>query len=184
MKLTHLETKPTLHPTAYIAPGAVVVGDVLIGEASSVWFGCVLRGDVHRLEIGARVNLQDGTICHGQLGQFGLIVEDEVSVGHSVVLHGCHIGRQALIGIRATVLNGAEIGEQAIVAAGSVVTEGTRIPPRTLWAGIPAKQKRELGQKDLALLDTTWRHYIDYAAEMRLLGICGRPPENPLGGAF
>ena len=184
MELEHLNRQPAIDPTAFIAPTAVILGDVELGPESSVWYGCILRGDVHRIRIGARVNLQDGTICHGQLDEFSVLIEDQVSVGHGAVLHGCTVRRGALIGIRASVLNGAEVGESAIVAAGAVVPPGMRVPPRTLVAGVPARVIRELTAQDEALLDYTWGHYLKYAEDFRRRGIVGRPPLDPVGGVF
>jgi len=184
MKLECLDCEPRIDPTALIAPTAVILGDVEIGPESSVWYGCILRGDVHGIRIGARTNLQDGTICHGQLDEFSVTIEDEVSAGHGAVLHGCTVRRRALIGIRASVLNGAEIGESAIVAAGAVVPPGMQVPPRTVVAGVPARVIRELTDKDEALLDYTWGHYLEYAADYLRRGIQGRPPADPMGGRF
>lgn len=184
MRLVHLETKPQIDESAYIAPSAAIVGDVAIGALSSVWFGCVLRGDVHRLQIGQRVNIQDGCICHGQLDEFDLQIEDEVSVGHGARLHGCRIGKRSLIGLGAILLNGCQIGSGSIVAAGSVVTQGSVIPPGVLVAGAPAKIKRDLRAQDRQLIEYTHNHYVAYAAEFRRAKIVGKRPEHPYGGVF
>jgi len=171
LRLKHLEKKPVIHESSFIAPNAVIIGDVEIGPESSIWYGCVLRGDVNYIKIGAGVNLQDNTICHGQLGEFPVIIEDQVSAGHGAVIHGCTIRRKALIGIRATLLNGSEIGEEAIVAAGSLVPPGFKVPARTLVAGVPARIKRELDERDFMLLEYTYTHYIEYSKEYIRLGI-------------
>ena len=184
MRLEHLETKPQIHESAYIAPSAVIVGDVVIGALSSVWFGCVLRGDVHRLQIGQRVNIQDGCICHGQLDEFDLQIEDEVSIGHAARLHGCRIGKRSLIGLGAILLNGCQIGSESIVAAGSVVTQGTVIPEGVLVAGAPAKIKRDINEQDRQLIDYTHEHYVAYAAAFQRAKIVGKRPAHPFGGVF
>lgn len=153
---------PTIDPTAWIAPGAVIVGDVTIGAASSVWFACVIRGDVNVVRIGSRVNIQDGAICHVEIANAALTLEDSVSVGHAAVLHGCTLRKACLIGIGARVLNHAEIGSESLIAAGSVVREGTIVPPGELWAGIPASKKRDLKPEERQALYNTADRYTIY----------------------
>ena len=143
----------------WIAPGAVVVGDVEIGEDSSVWFGSVVRGDIHHIRIGARTNLQDHCVVHVTRERFPTRIGDEVTVGHRATVHGCTVGDGALVGIGATVLDGAVIGEEALVAAGAVVAPGVEIPPRTLARGIPARTARELRPEEIALQR---RRALDY----------------------
>jgi carbonic anhydrase/acetyltransferase-like protein (isoleucine patch superfamily) len=139
----YLDKLPTVAEGVWIAPGAAIVGDVELREHSSVWFGCVLRGDVNHIRLGARSNLQDGVVVH--LGdQDPTIIDEDVVVGHRAVLHGCHVEPRCLIGISATVLDGAIIGEGSIVGAGALVTAGTKIPSRSLVLGTPAKVVREL----------------------------------------
>ncbi len=158
---------PRIHADAWIAPGAVVVGDVEIGPDSSVWYASVLRGDVHAVRVGARSNLQDGCIVHVTRERFACVLGDEVTVGHRAVVHGCRIGDGALIGIGAIVLDGAEIGAGAWVGAGAIVTPGTEIPERWLALGIPARPVRELAASELseqrartlAYVDTARRHH-------------------------
>jgi len=129
---------PQVESDVYVAPGAAIIGDVTLRAQSSVWYGCVLRGDVNRIELGARSNLQDGTVVH--LGDRDpTIVEDDVVVGHRAVLHGCTIEAGCLIGIQATVLDGVRIGRGSVVGAGALVTAGTVIPPHSLVLGMPAK---------------------------------------------
>ncbi|HEY8154458.1 MAG TPA: gamma carbonic anhydrase family protein [Myxococcota bacterium] len=157
---------PRIHPDAWIAPGAVVVGDVEIGADSSVWYASVLRGDVHGIRVGSRSNLQDGCVLHVTRDRFACVIGDEVTVGHRAVVHGCRVGDGALIGIGAIVLDGAEVGDEALIGAGSVVTPGTRIPERWLAVGTPARPVRELGAgeiqeqraRTLAYVDTARRH--------------------------
>lgn len=153
-------------PTAYIAPGAVLIGDVSIGAGSSVWFGCVLRADTDRIQIGAGTNIQDLTVIHGDAGD-PTIIGDGVTVGHRVVLHGCRIGDGALIGMGAIVLNNAQIGAQCLVGAGALVTGGKVFPPRTLILGSPAKAVRELTPEELADNASSAQHYRDAAVAYR-----------------
>jgi carbonic anhydrase/acetyltransferase-like protein (isoleucine patch superfamily) len=154
---------PRIHPDAWIAPGAVVVGDVEIGAESSLWYGAVLRGDVHGIRVGARTNLQDGCILHVTRDRFACVLGDEVTVGHRAVVHGCRVGDGALIGIGAIVLDGAEVGAGALIGAGSVVTPGTAIPERWLALGVPAKPVRELTPAEVAEQRARALAYIDTA---------------------
>lgn len=134
---------PSIDDSVFRAPGSVIVGDVQIGPNSSVWYNVVIRADVAPVRIGARTNIQDGSLLHADPG-FPCIIGDDVTVGHHAIVHGARVGSGALIGMGATLLNGVEIGEEAIVAAGAVVTEGTVVAPGTLVAGIPAREKRVL----------------------------------------
>jgi carbonic anhydrase/acetyltransferase-like protein (isoleucine patch superfamily) len=140
---------PVIDPTAWIAPGAVVAGDVTIGAASSVWFGSVLRGDVHAIRVGARSNLQDHCVVHVTRDRFPTWIGDEVTVGHRATVHGCRVGDGALVGIGAVVLDGAEVGEEALVGAGALVPPGAKIPPRHLARGIPARVVRPLDEEEV-----------------------------------
>jgi carbonic anhydrase/acetyltransferase-like protein (isoleucine patch superfamily) len=141
---------PRIHPDAWVAPGAVVVGDVEIGPGSSVWYGCVVRGDVHRVRIGARSNVQDGCVLHVTRDRFPCTIGDEVSIGHRAVVHGCRVGDGALVGIGAIVLDGAEIGAEALVGAGAVVTPGCVVGPGMLALGVPAREVRALSPEERA----------------------------------
>lgn len=132
----------------YIAPGAVVTGDVVIGAGVNIWYGCVLRGDVARITLEPRVNLQDGCIVHADYDA-PQVIEEGVVVGHAAVLHGKRIGRDALIGIGARLLAGSEVGEECVVAAGCIVTENRRIPPRSVVMGIPGKVVREVTAEEV-----------------------------------
>lgn len=154
---------PRIHPDAWIAPGAVVVGDVEIGAESSLWYGSVLRGDVHGIRVGARSNLQDGCILHVTRDRFACVLGDEVTVGHRAVVHGCRVGDGALIGIGAIVLDGAEVGAGALIGAGSVVTPGTAIPERWVALGIPARPVRELTAAEVAEQRARALAYVDTA---------------------
>lgn len=154
--------RPEIDPTAFIEPSAHVIGDVLIGAQSSVWFNAVVRGDVFYIRIGNRTNIQDGTVIHVSNGTHATILEDEVTVGHNATLHGCHIERGCLIGMGSIVMDDARIGAQSLVAAGALVAPGTQIPPRSLVMGAPARVKRELTAIEISGLDQFWKNYIEY----------------------
>lgn len=140
---------PNIHPTAYIAPGAVVLGDVDLGPQASVWYGCILRGDINWIRVGARSNIQDGVIIHvGHRGE-GTLVGQDVVVGHRVVLHSCVVEDRALIGMGAVVLDHAKVGCNAVIGAGSVVAPGHEIPAGVLALGVPARVKRDLTPQEL-----------------------------------
>ena len=149
--------QPKLHPSVYIAPTACVIGDVELGEHSSVWFGAVLRGDEVAIRIGTRTNIQDGVIIHGDSGQ-DVHIGNDVTVGHGAIIHGCVIEDGALIGMGAVVLDGAVIESGALVAAGAVVSPGKRVGANTLWAGVPAKPLRELQPED-SVIEHNAEHY-------------------------
>ena len=157
---------PKIHPSVFIAPGAMIIGDVTIGEDSGVWFNCVLRADIDRIEIGARSNVQDGTVIHLDTG-VPTIIGDDVTIGHAAIIHACTIGDGALIGMGAIVLSGAKIGEEAIVAAGTLVREGQEIPPRAVAMGVPAQVRRETTQEDLKRMRDNAAGYAARAAIMR-----------------
>lgn len=154
--------KPKIAATAFIEASAQVIGDVEIGEQSSVWFNCVIRGDVYHVRIGHSTNIQDGTIIHVTNGRFPTIIGNYVTVGHGVMLHGCTIKDRSLIGIGSIVLDNVVIGEESFIAAGSLVTPGTVIPPRSMVMGSPARVRREVTEDEIARIDIHWRHYIDY----------------------
>ena len=154
-------TVPKIHKTAFIAEDAVVIGDVEIGEDASVWFGSVIRGDVNFIRIGARTNIQDGTVIHVTSKTHRTILEDEITVGHRVTLHGCHVESGCLIGIGAILMDGARIGKNSLVGAGSLVTPGTQIPSGVLAVGSPARVKRELTNDEIAGLERSWRNYVE-----------------------
>ena len=157
--------KPAIAATAFIEASAQIVGDVHIGEHSSVWFNCVIRGDVHHVRIGHSTNIQDGSIIHVTNGQFPTIIGNYVTVGHGVMLHGCTIKDRSLIGIGSIILDGVTIGEESFIAAGSLITPGTEIPPRSMVMGSPARVRREVTEDELARIDTHWKHYIEYKTQ-------------------
>ncbi|MDQ3713667.1 MAG: gamma carbonic anhydrase family protein [Acidobacteriota bacterium] len=151
---------PEIHESAFVADDAIIIGAVEIGAESSVWFGSILRGDVNHIRIGARTNVQDGSIIHVSRKTHPTILEDEVTLGHRVTLHGCHIETGCLIGIGAIVLDGVCVGRNSLVAAGSLLTPNTQIPPRSLVMGSPAKVKRELGDDEVKDLEKFWQNYV------------------------
>jgi carbonic anhydrase/acetyltransferase-like protein (isoleucine patch superfamily) len=154
--------RPEIAASAYIDPAAVIIGDVVIGADSSVWPCAVIRGDVHHIRIGARTNIQDGCVLHVMRDEYPLILGDDVTVGHSVTLHGCNIASRCLIGIGATVLNGVTVGTGSIVAAGTLVLERTEIPPGSLVVGHPGKVKRALTPIDQATIADYAARYVEY----------------------
>jgi len=153
---------PQVHPSAYIDVSAQVIGDVEIGEASSVWMNVVLRGDVHRIRIGQRSNVQDLTIVHVMRDTHPTTIGDDVTIGHGAIVHGCTLHNRVLVGMGAILLNGVEIGEDSIVAAGTLLPEGTRIPPRSLVMGSPGKVRRELTDEDVASVLDFANRYVEY----------------------
>lgn len=162
MILPYRKAYPQIHPTAYVAPGADVIGRVRLAKSSSVWFGAVLRGDVNRIEIGEATNIQDGSILHVD-DDHPCVIADHVHVGHHANLHGCRVARGAMIGIGAIVLSGARIGAGAIVGAGSVVLEGMVVPARTLVVGAPARPVRKVSARDLAYIRKWVAKYVALA---------------------
>ena len=153
---------PQIAASCYIDPSAQLIGDVTLGEHSSVWMNAVLRGDVHFIRVGDNSNVQDCAVLHGQRNLYPVIVGDWVTIGHNATVHGCVVEDAVLVGIGSVILNGCRIGEGSIIAAGAVVPEGTVVPPRTLWAGVPANLRRELGNKDRALILQYAQNYLDY----------------------
>jgi carbonic anhydrase/acetyltransferase-like protein (isoleucine patch superfamily) len=161
MILTLAGRTPRIAAGAYIAPSADVMGDVEIGENASVWFQCVLRGDIEPIRIGANSNIQDGTIVHTMEGS-PVVVADWVTVGHRAVLHGCTIESHCLIGMGAVLLNNVRVGEGSIVAAGALVVEETVIPPRSLYMGVPARHRRVLEAAEQVFIDMHAVHYLHH----------------------
>ncbi len=152
--------------TAFLAAGAVVLGDVTVGERSSIWFGSVVRGDTEAIRIGTRSNIQDLSVLHADPG-FPCTIGDEVTVGHGAIVHGATVEDRVLIGMRAVVLNGAVIGRGSLIAAGAIVTEGQSIPPGSLVAGLPAKVRGQVGDKHAAMIEHAAEHYVAAAAAYR-----------------
>jgi carbonic anhydrase/acetyltransferase-like protein (isoleucine patch superfamily) len=161
---TYQGRAPVIPDSCYVDVSAQVIGDVTLGDNSSVWMNAVLRGDVHSIRIGTGSNVQDCAVLHGMRYKYPVIVGDSVTIGHNATVHGCVVEDACLIGIGAMILNNARIGEGSIIAAGALVPEGTIVPPRTLWAGVPAKQRRELGEEDRKSILMYAGNYLDYTA--------------------
>jgi carbonic anhydrase/acetyltransferase-like protein (isoleucine patch superfamily) len=153
---------PKIAASCYIDSSAQILGDVELGERSSVWMNAVLRGDVNSIRVRSNSNVQDCAVLHGQRNLYPVIVGDWVTIGHNATVHGCVVEDLCVIGMGATVLNNSRIGEGCIIAAGSVVPEHTVVPPRTLWAGVPAKLRREITDKDRDLIREYAQNYLDY----------------------
>lgn len=153
---------PRLGKRVFVADGAQVIGDVEIGDDSSVWFNAVVRGDIHHILIGARTNVQDGVICHVMRGECPCILGDQVTIGHGVVLHGCRVESHCLVGMNATILNDVRVGEYSIVAAGALLPEGMVVPPRSLVMGMPARVRRTLSDDEALSIDGYAQRYFEY----------------------
>jgi carbonic anhydrase/acetyltransferase-like protein (isoleucine patch superfamily) len=160
------EHTPQVADSAWVADSAQVMGDVTLGEDVSVWFGAIARGDSDRIVIGAGTNIQDGSVLHADAG-LPLVVGERVTVGHQVMLHGCTIGDESLIGIGATVLNGAKIGRHCLVGARSLVTEGKEFPDGSMILGSPARVVRQLTPEQIEGLRKSAQHYVDNARRFR-----------------
>ncbi len=160
---------PQIDPSVFVADNATLVGDVHVGARSSVWFGAVIRGDVFHIRIGSETSIQDNTVIHVTHDRFATVVGNQVTVGHSVTLHGCTIGDQCIIGMGSTILDQVEVGERCIVGAGALLTPGTKVPPGHLVVGAPARVKRPLTESELQWLAASAAHYVElgrvYAAE-------------------
>ena len=163
---------PRIHETAFIAPGARIIGDVEIGPDASVWYNCVLRGDINRIVIGARSNLQDGTIVHVEGPRpdaegLPTIVGEEVLVGHMAILHGCVLEDRAFVGMGSIVMDACRVGAGAMLAAGAMLTPGKHIPEGQLWTGRPAAFRRDLADEERAAMAEQTQHYVDNARRHR-----------------
>ncbi|MFP4529412.1 MAG: gamma carbonic anhydrase family protein [Candidatus Kapaibacterium sp.] len=165
--ITYKGITPKIHLSCFICEGVRIIGDVEIGEDSSIWYNVVIRGDVHYIRIGKRCNIQDLAMLHVTNGRFPLNLGDEVSIAHSAAIHGCTIEDKALIGIGAKVLDGATVGEASLIGAGAVVREGFSVPPGTLAAGVPARIIRDLTPQELERVTSTAEHYVDYVKDYR-----------------
>ena len=157
--------KPTIAKSAFIEETAVVIGDVVIGEDCSVWFNSVIRGDVNYIRLGDRTNVQDLCVLHVTHDTAPLVIGNDVTIGHNVVLHGCTIKDRVLIGMGAIIMDGAVIGEDCVVGAGALVTEGTVVPPKSLILGSPAKVKRPVTDQELAWIKESAQNYITYSRQ-------------------
>jgi carbonic anhydrase/acetyltransferase-like protein (isoleucine patch superfamily) len=164
--LPYKGVSPDIHATAFVAPGASVVGDVAIGEDANVWFGCVLRGDVDVIRIGKRSNIQDGTMVHLSRNA-PTIVGDDVTVGHGAILHGCTLMDRSFVGMGATLLDGSVVESGAMVGAGALLTMGKRVPSGELWGGAPAKFLRKLRPEEIEGIKTRAEHYVELARQYK-----------------
>jgi carbonic anhydrase/acetyltransferase-like protein (isoleucine patch superfamily) len=153
---------PAIPASCYIDESAQIIGDVVLGEHSSVWMNAVVRGDVYAIRIGANSNIQDCSVLHGMKGQYGVTLGDYVTVGHSVTLHGCVIEDRCLIGMGVVILNGARIGAGSIIAAGTLIPEKTIVEPGSLWMGSPGKFRRKLEEKDQEAIMRYANNYLGY----------------------
>jgi carbonic anhydrase/acetyltransferase-like protein (isoleucine patch superfamily) len=162
MLRSHRGRTPRVHPTAYIDSSAQVIGDVEIGEESSVWMAVVIRGDVNRIRIGRRSNVQDGTVVHVMKDTHATTIGDDVTIGHAAVIHGCTVEDRCLIGMGTILLNGARIGAGSIVAAGTLVVEGMEVPPQSLVMGSPGRVKRALTDAEIAGIQVLADRYVAY----------------------
>jgi carbonic anhydrase/acetyltransferase-like protein (isoleucine patch superfamily) len=185
MIVTYEGRTPRIAPTAFIAPTATVIGDVTIGEEASIWFGAVLRGDVGRIEVGARANVQDNAVLH-TTDRIPTVVGEGVTIGHGAVLEGCTVERGAVVGMNAVLLHQVVVGEESVIAAGSVVTDGTQIPPRTVAAGAPCQVRKPLGGASADWVARAARAYVGLsrrylAAQARERGSRGAA-EGPVAG--
>ncbi len=153
---------PTIPASCYVDDSAQVIGDVTLGENSSIWMNAVVRGDVHHIRIGANTNIQDNSVLHGMLNQWPVEIGDWVTVGHNVTLHGCVVGDRCLIGMGVIVLNGARIGEGSILAAGTLIPEGTVVEPGSLWMGMPGKFRKQLSPQDQESILRYAKNYLGY----------------------
>ena len=158
---------PVIAPDAFIAPNATVIGDVAIGQGSSIWYGCILRGDYNVIRVGARTNIQDGSVVHIDSRTAGAIIGDDVTVGHMCLIHACTLESGSFVGNKATVMDGAVVESGAMVAAGALVTPNKRVPAGELWAGSPARKLRDLTPEQRATLTFTAKAYAAFAQEHR-----------------
>jgi gamma-carbonic anhydrase len=162
MLRSYKDLTPRVHATAFIDASAQVIGDVEIGEASSVWMNAVVRGDVHWIRIGARSNVQDGTVVHVMNGTHPTTIGDEVTIGHGAVLHGCTLRGRILVGMGAILLNGVDVEQDSIIAAGTLLTEGMQVPPRSLVMGSPGKVRRQLTDDEVQSIGAYADRYVGY----------------------
>lgn len=163
----HKGVRPTIGKDVFIAPNATVIGDVHLGDGASVWFGTTLRGDVFPIRIGARTNVQDGTVVHVTGGKAATTVGDDVTIGHMALLHGCTVGARCLVGMGSVILDGAVLGDECVLAAGSLLAPGAKIPPRSLVMGRPGKVLRPVRESDLAWVREAGELYVQYARTFR-----------------
>jgi gamma-carbonic anhydrase len=161
--LPYRNVMPQIGAGVFIAPGATVIGDVVIGTDSSIWFGCVIRGDVNVIRIGERTNIQDGTVVHVSREKYGTYIGSDITIGHMALIHACTLEDGCFIGMRATIMDGCVVEEGAMIAAGALVTPGKRVRRGQLWAGTPAKPVRDLSAEEQRQFAATGAHYVRLA---------------------
>lgn len=166
MIISYRGKKPKLDPTVFVAPGAKIIGEVQIGAESTIWFNAVLRGDEGLISIGKKCSIQDNSTIH-LYEDAPVVVEDEVTVGHNVILHGCKVGKRSIIGMGSTILDHAEIGEECIIGANTLIPPGKKIPPHSLVVGSPGKVVRELNEKDLEIIQLSINTYVQKGYDYR-----------------
>mgnify|MGYP000422955056 CR=1 FL=1 len=163
--LAYKRIVPSLGEDVFVAPGAWVIGDVIVGSRSSIWFNTLVRGDVHIIRIGAETNIQDNSTLHVTGGKFPLHMGDRITVGHRAIVHGCTVEDDCLIGMGAIIMDGVHIGRGSLVGAGAVITPGTVIPPGSVVLGFPAQVVRQVGDAERRLIEESCKHYLDLARE-------------------
>ncbi len=166
MKIPFYGKSPEVHETVFVAPGAYLIGDIKIGKESTIWFNAVLRGDEGPIIIGEQCSIQDNTTIHLYEGH-PIIIEDGVTVGHNVILHGCRVGKHSIIGMGSTILDDVEIGEECIIGANTLIPSGKKIPPRSMVMGSPGKVVRELTEKDLRMIQMSIEVYVQKGKEYK-----------------
>lgn len=166
MLISHNGKQPLVHETVFVAPGAYLIGDVKVGKESTIWFNAVLRADEGAITIGGKCSIQDNSTIHLYEG-CPVTIEDEVTVGHNVILHGCKIGKRSIIGMGSTILDGAEIGEECIIGANTLIPSGKKIPARSLVVGSPGKVVRDITEKDLELIQLSIDTYVQKGYEFK-----------------
>ena len=163
--LKYRDISPKIHRNVFIADNAYIIGDVHVGERSGIWYGCVIRGDVNHIRIGEEVNIQDGTVIHVSRFDGPTIIGDGVTIGHRVLLHACTLEENSFVGMAATVMDRAVLEEEAMLAAGALLTPGKVVKRHELWAGTPAKKKRDMTEEEIKYLKISRQNYVDLAAE-------------------
>ena len=171
MKYSIYDLSPTVDPSAFIAPNAVLIGKVRVGAQTSVWFNSILRGDINYIEVGDRTNIQDGCMLH-VTHEDPVVVGEEVTVGHGVILHGSTVESGCLVAMGAIILDGARVGTGSLVAAGALITPGMHVPKNSLVMGVPGRIVRELTEQERTRLKLNWQVYVRYAADYRNLKLC------------
>ncbi len=165
--LPHKGKVPDVSKASFIADNAYIIGDVVLEEGVSVWYGAVLRGDIHEIRVGKLSNVQDNVVIHVTKDLWPTIIGERVTVGHMAMLHGCTIEDDVLVGIGAIVLDGAVVGRESVIAAGALVPPGMKVPPGSVVMGVPAKVVRKVTEKDLELIEYSWKAYVEHAKEAK-----------------